>query len=102
MPAQVLHRGAIVNCSHISGQATPNSGFARVTVSGQDVVTLRDFYSIVGCQNKPPCATGKWVSGSIKVKAGGWPVATFSGQSTCVPTGTPMVPRSAQRRVHAT
>jgi hypothetical protein len=104
MPAQILHRGARVNCSHISGQATPNSSFARVKVSGQDVVRLRDFYSIVDCQNNPPCATGKWVSGSIRVKAGGSPVAIFSGKSTCVPTNTPMKPDpvSAQKRVLAT
>jgi len=39
MPAPVLHLGATVLCTH-TGQATPLAPFARVTVSGQPVVTL--------------------------------------------------------------
>jgi hypothetical protein len=102
MPAQILHEGASVNCSHTPGKATPKSTFARVKVSGREVVTLRGIYEIAGCPLNTPCATGKWISGAVRVKAGGFPVAIFSGQSTCVPTGSPMVPFLAQTRVIAT
>jgi hypothetical protein len=103
MPAQVLHRGALINCSHAPGVATPQSSFSRVKVSGQEVVTLRDFYSISACPlSTSPCATGKWITGSMKVAAGGFPVAISNGQSTCAPTGSPMVPRLVQTRVRAT
>jgi hypothetical protein len=103
MPDQILHRGAIVNCSHAPGLATPEPGFSRVKVSGQEVVTLQDIYSIAACPVSPsPCATGVWKSGATRVKTGGFPVAIFGGQSTCAPTGNPMVPRVAQTRVRAT
>jgi hypothetical protein len=101
MPAQVLHVGASINCSHIPGKATPGSSFARVKVSGQAVVTVKDLYSIAGCPLNSPCAKGQWNTGATKVTAGGVAVAIFSGQSTCVPTGNPMVPGSAQTRVLA-
>ena len=71
-------------------------------VSGQEVVTLKDKYSIGGCPLNSPCATGQWTSGAEKVTAGGFAVAIFGGKSTCVPTGNPMVPRMAQTRVRAT
>jgi hypothetical protein len=103
MPSQILHRGALINCSHAPGVATPQSSFSRVKVLGQEVVTLRDFYSISACPlSTSPCATGQWITGSKKVAAGGFPVAIFDGQSTCAPTGSPMVPRLAQTRVRAT
>ncbi len=106
MPAQILHRGATVLCSHPPGRATPVSTFPRVRLAGQDVVTLPNQYSIAGCAlsgtNSPPCATGQWTSGARRVTAGGAPVAIFSGQSTCVPHGTPMSPTNAQTRVLAT
>lgn len=101
MPAQILHRGASVLCSH-AGQATPVSTFSRVTLSGQEVVTLTNQYSIAGCPLNSPCATGQWTSGAARVTAGGAPVAVFSGQSTCIPTGAPMRPVMAQTRVLAT
>jgi hypothetical protein len=46
--------------------------------------------------------TGQWISGAVRVLAGGVPVATMAGASTCIPTGTPMLPVSAQPRVLAT
>ena len=105
MPAPVLHLGAIVMCSH-AGQATPLAPFARVLVSGQPAVTLTSPYAIAGCAltgtPNPPCATAQWMAGATRVMAGGAPVATMMGQSTCIPTGTPMLPVSAQTRVLAT
>ena len=103
MPA--LHLGAVVTCSH-AGPATPLSPFARVLLSGQPVVTIASPYGITGCAlsttSTPPCLTGQWISGAVRVVAGGAPVATMTGASTCIPTGTPMLPLTAQPRVLVT
>ena len=105
MPAPVLHLGATVLCSH-AGQATPLAPFPRVLLSGQPVVTLTSPYAIAGCAltgtPSPPCVTGQWLLGATRVMAGGAPLATLAGQSTCIPTGTPMLPVVAQLRVLAT
>ena len=105
MPAPILHLGATVLCTH-AGQATPLAPFPRVTVSAQPVVTLASPYAIAGCALTgtpvPPCVTGQFVLGAVRVLAGGAPVATLVSQSVCIPTGTPMLPLMAQTRVLAT
>ncbi len=105
MPAPILHLGATVLCTH-AGQATPLAPFPRVMLSGQPTVTLASPYAIAACgltgTTAPPCVTGQWMLGATRVLAGGTPVATMTGQSTCVPTGTPMLPVVAQTRVLAT
>ena len=104
MPAPVLHLGAVVTCSH-AGPATPASPFPRVLVSGQPVVTVGTPYAVTGCTlsgSAPPCVSGQWLTGAVRVLGGGVPLATVAGASTCVPTGTPLVPVSAQPRVLAT
>ncbi len=105
MPAPVLHLGATVLCSH-AGQAVVVSPFPRVLLSGQPAVTLASQYAIAGCAltgtPNPPCVTGQFLSGAVRVLAGGTPLATLIGQSLCVPTGTPMLPLVAQMRVLAT
>jgi hypothetical protein len=92
-------------CSH-AGPATPTAPFPRVLVSGQPVVTLASPYVVTGCALTgtvvPPCVTGQWLVGAVRVLAGGVPVATMVGASTCIPTGTPMLPVSAQPRVLVT
>lgn len=92
-------------CSH-AGPATPTAPFPRVLVSGQPVVTLASLYVVTGCALTgtvvPPCVTGQWLVGAVRVLAGGVPVATMVGASTCIPTGTPMLPVSAQPRVLVT
>lgn len=105
MPGPILHLGATVLCSH-GGQGTPTAPNGRVMVSGQPVTTLAAPYAVVGCPFVPnagngPCATGQWSSGAARVFAGGQPVLVMSGTSTCVPTGTPLVPLMAQTRVIA-
>jgi hypothetical protein len=105
MPAPILHLGATVLCTH-AGQATPMAPFPRVMVSAQPVVTLTSLYAIAGCAltgtTAPPCVTGQFVTGAARVSAGGAPVVTLVSQSVCVPTGTPMLPVTAQTRVVAT
>jgi hypothetical protein len=105
MAGPALHLGAVVMCSH-AGTATPAAPFPRVLLSGQPVVTLSSPYVIAGCAltgtGAPFCATGQWLTGATRVLAGGVPVATMAGTSTCVASGTPMLPLSAQVRVLAT
>ena len=105
MPAPILHLGATVLCTH-AGQATPLAPFPRVTVSGQPLVTIASPYAVAGCAltgtSTPPCVTGQWLLGATRVLAGGVPVATLSGSSVCIPTGTPMLALLAQTRVLAT
>ncbi|MBA2701202.1 MAG: hypothetical protein H0U58_05795 [Chloroflexi bacterium] len=105
MPGPALHLGAVVTCSH-AGPAQPLAPFPRVLLSGQPVVTIASPYAVTGCAlsgtTTPPCVTGQWLVGAVRVLAGGAPVALMTGTSTCVPTGTPMLPMSAQPRVIAT
>ncbi|HUP10190.1 MAG TPA: hypothetical protein VMU47_23765 [Caldimonas sp.] len=105
MPAPILHLGASVLCAH-AGQATPLAPFPRVLLSGQPAVTLASPYAVAACAltgtPTPPCVTGQWMVGATRVLAGGVPVATMAGASTCIPTGTPMLPVAAQTRVLAT
>ena len=105
MPGFALHVGAVVTCSH-AGPAQPLVPFPRVLLSGQPVVPITSPYAVTGCAltgtTAPPCVTGQWVSGAVRVLAGGAPVAVFGGASTCIPTGTPLLPLSAQPRVVAT
>jgi hypothetical protein len=106
MPGPVLHLGATVLCSH-GGQATPTAPNPRVTLSGQPVATVAAPYAVAGCAFAPPagngpCVTGQWVVGATRVLVLGQPVVLMTGASTCVPTGTPLVPVAAQARVIAT
>jgi hypothetical protein len=105
MPAPVLHLGATVLCMH-AGQATPAAPFPRVLVSGQPVVTLTSPYIVAGCAltgtGAPPCVTGQWIVGAVRVLAGGTPLLIFTGQSICAPSGTPLLPVVSQLRVLAT
>ncbi len=105
MPGPIVHFGATVLCTH-AGQATPSVSFPRVTVSGQPVITQPTPYVISGCSLRPnaggPCVTGLWVTGSVRVQAGGMPLVLMDRQSICAPAGTPMVPMVVQTRVIAT
>jgi hypothetical protein len=105
MPGPIFHLGASVLCSH-AGPATPVTPFPRVLVSGQPIVTQATPYVVTGCAltgtPTPPCVTGQWVVGAVRVLAGGVPVVTQASQSVCVPTGTPMLPVASQVRVLAT
>jgi hypothetical protein len=105
MPAPILHLGATVLCTH-AGQAMPLAPFPRVLLSGQPAVTLTSPYAVAGCALTgtpvPPCVTAQWIIGAVRVLAGGAPVLTMTGQSVCVPTGTPLMPVVAQTRVLAT
>jgi hypothetical protein len=106
MPGPILHTGAIVTCAH-GGMATPTVPSPSVMVSGMPIATIAAPYVVAGCAFVPiagngPCVTGMWTMGALQVMSHGQPVAILSGISTCVPTGTPMLPISAQTFVIAT
>jgi hypothetical protein len=106
MPDPILHEGAQVLCSHL-GQASPSETSTRVQVSGSPIATIAAPYSVAGCpdvapQGNGPCVTANWVVGAVRVMSEGHPVAIMTGTATCKPTGTPLLPQSAQTRVLAT
>ena len=106
MPGAILHVGAVVTCAH-GGMAVPTVPSPSVMVSGMPIATIAAPYTVAGCAFVPPggngpCVTGTWVVGALQVMSNGQPVAILSGVSTCVPTGTPMLPVSAQTFVIAT
>lgn len=101
MPGFIVHQGASILCSH-GGTAQPAMPNPRVTVSGQAIVTLPGTYSIAGCGltgSAPPCATATFTTSATRVTAMGQPVLLQDSQSTCVPTGTPLMIAATQTRV---
>lgn len=106
MPGPILHMGAVVMCSH-GGQAMPSVPSASVFVSGMPIATIAAPYVVAGCAFVPiigngPCVTGQWIVGATQVFSQGQPVAIQTGMSVCAPTGTPLLPVSAQTLVLAT
>ncbi|HEX2209185.1 MAG TPA: hypothetical protein VHG93_16005 [Longimicrobium sp.] len=105
MPGNILHLGATVQCAH-AGSATPTVTSTRVFVGGQPIATVPGPYAVAGCTLPPnaggPCATGNWTTGATRVTSMGAPVIINTGQATCVPTGTPLLPTVFQTRVIAT
>jgi hypothetical protein len=106
MPGPILHLGATVMCSH-GGQALPTAPSPRVMVSGMPIATIAAPYTVAGCAFAPPagngpCVTAQWVVGAVRVTSEGQPVVVMTGVAVCVPTGTPLLPMSAQTRVIAT
>lgn len=102
MPGYLLHVGATVLCAH-GGQSQPTTPFPRVMVGGQPVVTQPPPYVVAGCPFNPgspsPCVTATWVTGALRVKAGGMPVLLQDSQAICVPNGTPLSIVMTQFRV---
>ena len=106
MPGPVLHAGAVVMCAH-GGMATPTVPSPAVLVSGLPIATIAAPYAVAGCAFAPPagngpCVTAQWVVGATQVLSQGQPVVIMTGVAVCAPTGTPLVPVSAQALVIAT
>jgi hypothetical protein len=98
--------GATVMCSH-GGQALPTVPSPRVLVSGMPIATIAAPYAVAGCAFVPPagngpCVTAQWSVGAVQVTSEGQPVVIMTGIAVCVPTGTPLLPVSAQTRAIAT
>jgi len=104
MPGFAVHLGATVMCAH-AGQATPTAPNPRVMLGGQPVVTQTAPYVVAGCAltatTNPPCVTGQFLTGALRVVVGGAPIVLLDSQSICTPTGTPLVVAMTQVRVKA-
>jgi hypothetical protein len=106
MPGYILHVGALVMCAH-GGMAQPTSPFPRVLVGGQPVVTQSAPYMVAGCPQvsipgAPVDVTATWVTGAVRVTAGGMPVLLQDSQSICSASGTPLTIAMTQVRVKGT
>jgi hypothetical protein len=71
------------------------------------IATIAAPYTVAGCAFAPPagngpCVTAQWVVGAVRVTSEGQPVVVMTGVAVCMPTGTPLLPMSAQTRVIAT
>ena len=85
----------------------PTSPSPVVSISGMPIATISGPYAVAGCTFVPPvgngpCVTGQWVVGATQVFSQGQPVAITTGVGICIPTGTPLMPVSAQTIVLAT
>jgi hypothetical protein len=102
MPGFLLHAGATVMCAH-GGQAQATAPNPRVLLGGQPVVTQAAPHAVAGCPFVPPaagpCVTAQWLTGALRVLAGGVPVLLQTSQATCIPTGTPATVVVTQFRV---
>jgi hypothetical protein len=92
MPGFILHQGATVLCLH-GGQAQATAPNPRVKVSGQAIVTQPSPHTVAGCPfnvgvSPSPCVTAQWITGALRVKAGGIPVLLQDSQAVCAPNGT--------------
>jgi hypothetical protein len=107
MPGPVVTQASVVQCAH-GGRATPASTFPRVLVAGAPVAVQPVPFMVVGCTLPPPsagngpCVTAPWVTGSLRVLAGGMPLVLLDSQAIAVPTGTPLLVAATQPRVTAT
>ena len=106
MPGLLVHLGATVMCMH-AAQAQPLVPNPSVRVSGQPIVTQTTPYSVAGCPFVPPagngpCVTAQWITGAVRVRAGGVPVVLQDSQAVCVPTGTGLNVLLTQIRVKGT
>jgi hypothetical protein len=97
--------GATVMCAH-GGQAMATAPNPRVVLGGQPSVLLSTPWTVAGCPlvppPLPPCVTGLWVVGTVRVMSNGQPLVVQSGSGITMPNGTPMMPVVVQARVMAT
>lgn len=104
MPGFLVHRGAVVTCSH-AGPATAMVPASRVKVSQMPVVTLPTPFVVTGCAQAaallPPCVTGQYLMGALQVKSDGMPVVLLDSRSVCAPNGTPLLVLATQMQVKA-
>jgi hypothetical protein len=106
MPGFLLTVASPVTCPHGMGKATTTVPNPRVIVMAQPSVLITAPYVIALCTNadvKGPCASGKFLAGSLRVLSMAQPlaVAMMPSPSVCVATPLPMVTPPSQTRVFA-
>jgi hypothetical protein len=104
MAGFLLHQGAVVMCAH-GGQATPPVPNPRVLVMGMPTATVAAPWIVAGCPGVPPsippCVTGQWLMGTLRVTSTGMPLVVQSGVAITAPGAVPLLPVSQQTRVQA-
>jgi hypothetical protein len=104
MPGFLLHQGAMVMCLH-GGQAMPTAPNPAVTVMGMPTATIAAPYVVAGCPGiplaVPPCVTGQWVLGTLRVTSYGQPLVMMSGAALTAPGAVTLMPLTMQMRVTA-
>ncbi len=102
MPGFLVHRGAVITCSH-AGPATPTLPASRVKVSGMPVVTQPIPFVVTGCTQAaallPFCVFGQVVMGALQVKSEGAAVMLAASTTLCAPTATPLLVLTTQMQV---
>lgn len=105
MPGPLIQQGATVLCAH-GGQAMPTVPNPAVTLTGMPSALLPNPWVIAGCPGVPlpvpPCVTGQWIVGTVRVTSNGQPLVIQTGVAVCTPAGTPLLPLVTQTRVLAT
>ncbi len=104
MPGFLLHQGAVVMCLH-GGQAMPTAPNPSVTLTGLPSATITTPWAVAGCpgipSTVPPCVTGQWLLGTLRVTSFGQPLVVQSGIAITVPGGVTLMPVTMQTRVTA-
>lgn len=104
MAGFLLHQGAVVMCAH-GGQATPSVPNPRVLVMGMPTTTIAAPWVVAGCPLVPPpippCVTGQWVMGTMRVTSMGQPLVVQSGVAITAPGAATLIPATMQTRVQA-
>jgi hypothetical protein len=101
----VVQLGATMMCGH-GGQVQALVPSTRVSLGGSPALTQPSPYVVAGCPfTSPPtgpCVTAQWLTGSVRVLAGGQPLVLATSMGVCAPTGVPALPVVFQARVSAT
>ena len=104
MAGFLLHQGAVVMCLH-GGQAMPTAPNARVMVSGMPTATIAIPWTVAGCPGipsaVPPCVTGQWVMGTMRVTSTGQPLVVQTGVAVTAPGAATLMAVTMQTRVSA-
>ncbi|WP_035354692.1 hypothetical protein [Edaphobacter aggregans] len=105
MAGFLLHQGAVVICAH-GGQAMPTTPNPRVLVTGMPTATIAAPWVVAGCPLVPPpippCVTGLWLIGTVRVTSMGQPLVVQTGTAITMPGAATLIPISMQTRVMAT
>jgi hypothetical protein len=104
MPGFLVQQGAMVTCAH-GAPAMPTAPNPSVMLSGMPSTLVPIPWMVTGCPAaaalNPPCITGTWTLGTVRVTSYGQPLVIQSGVSICAPSGLPLMPILAQTRVAA-
>lgn len=106
MPGFLLTVASPCTCPHGMGKATTSAPNPRVIVMAQPSVLITAPYLIAACTNGPPngpCASGKFLAGTLRVVSNVQPlaIAMTPSPSVCAPTPAPMMTPPSQTRVFA-